>query len=44
MRPHATFGGELYLFKLGPQRISFGLSFDLANRYQNLSVAFMVWK
>lgn len=44
VRPHVTFGGEVYLFKLGPQRISFGLSFDLARKYQNLSVAFLVWK
>lgn len=44
VRPHMTFGGEVYLFKLGPQRISFGLSFDLARNYQNLSVAFLVWK
>ncbi len=44
VRPHITFGGEVYLFKLGPQRISFGLSFDMAHYYQNLSVAFLVWK
>lgn len=44
LRPHATFGFELYLFKLGPQRMAFGLSFDLAREFQNLSVAFVVWK
>ncbi len=44
LRPHVTFGFELYLFRLGTQRISFGLSFDLASRFQNLSVAFLVWK
>lgn len=44
VRPHVTFGGELYLFKAGPQRLSFGLSFDFAERYQNLSVAIVVWK
>src|SRR5205823_5349179 len=44
VRPHATFGFEVYLFKLGPSRISFGLSFDFANNYENLSVAFLVWK
>ncbi|MFL5321438.1 MAG: hypothetical protein ACJ790_17385 [Myxococcaceae bacterium] len=44
MRPHVTVGVELYLFKVGPQRLSFGLSFDFAQRYQNLSVAIVVWK
>lgn len=44
VRPHVTFGGELYLFKVGPQRLSLGLSFDFARRYQNLSVAIVVWK
>ncbi len=44
LRPHATFGGEVFLFKLGPQRTSFGLAFDVARYYQNLSVAFLVWK
>lgn len=44
LRPHATFGFELYLFKLGPQRVAFGLSFDLARQFQNLSVAFIAWK
>lgn len=44
LRPHATFGFELYLFKLGPQRLAFGLSFDLARQFQNLSVAFIAWK
>ncbi len=44
LRPHLTYGGEVYLFQLGTQRISFGLSFDLAQQYQNLSVAFLVWK
>lgn len=44
MRPHVTVGGELYLFKVGPQRLSLGLSFDFARLYQNLSVAILVWK
>jgi hypothetical protein len=44
LRPHVTFGGELYLFKLGRQRLSFGLAFDFASRYQNLSVAILTWK
>lgn len=44
LRPHATFGFELYLFKVGRQRLSFGLSFDFAQSYQNLSVAIVVWK
>ncbi len=43
-RPHLTFGVEVYLFKLGHERICFGLSFDFAHRYQNLSVGFLVWK
>ncbi|MHB8878335.1 MAG: hypothetical protein ACYC8T_31960 [Myxococcaceae bacterium] len=44
LRGHVTFGGEVFLFKLGPSRICFGISFDFAPRYQNLSFAFMVWK
>lgn len=44
LRPHVTVGGELYLFKVGPQRLSLGLSFDFARMYQNLSVAILVWK
>ncbi len=44
VRPHITFGGEIYLFKLGPSRICFGISFDWARLYGNLSFAFMVWK
>ncbi len=44
LRPHVTFGFELYLFSLGKERIAFGISFDLANRYQNLSFGFLVWK
>lgn len=43
-RPHGTAGAELYLFKLGPNRTSVGLSGDLARAYFNLSVAFLVWK
>jgi len=35
---------ELFLFKLGNERISFGISFDWANLYQNLSFGFLVWK
>ena len=42
--PHVTFGFELYLFKISASRISFGLSFDFAKNYENLSVAFLVWK
>jgi hypothetical protein len=44
VRPHVTFGGELFLFKLGAVRLAFGLSFDLAPRYQNLSIAIEAWK
>jgi hypothetical protein len=44
LRPHVTFGGEVRVFTLGRDWISFGLSFDFASRYQNLSVAFLVWK
>jgi hypothetical protein len=44
IRPHLTFGGEVALFRLGSTRVAFGLSFDLAHRYQNLSVAFLAWK
>lgn len=44
LRSHLTFGFEIALFKLGQERISFGLSFDFANMYQNLSVGFLVWK
>lgn len=44
LRPHVTFGFELYLFKVGRQRLSFGLSFDFAQSYQNLSFAIVVWK
>lgn len=43
LRPHLTFGGQVYLFTLFEQRVSFGLSFDFARRYQNLSVAFLIW-
>lgn len=44
LRPHLTLGTEIYLFRVGPQRLSFGLSFDFAHQYQNLSVAILVWK
>jgi hypothetical protein len=44
LRPHVTFGGELYLFKLGRTRLSFGLSFDFARMYENLSFAVLTWK
>lgn len=44
VRPHLTFGFELGLFKLGNERVSFGLSFDFASMYQNLSFGFLVWK
>ena len=44
LRPHVTFGFEIFLFKLGPQRLAFGLSFDFARRYSNLSFAVVVWK
>lgn len=44
LRSHLTFGFEVALFKLGQERISFGLSFDIASMYQNLSVGFLVWK
>ncbi|MBX7116867.1 MAG: outer membrane protein transport protein, partial [Myxococcaceae bacterium] len=44
VRPHGTFGGELYLFKIGAVRLAFGLSFDIAPRYQNLSIAIEAWK
>lgn len=43
-RPHLTFGFELALFKLGNERISFGISFDIARMYLNLSFGFLVWK
>jgi hypothetical protein len=44
LRPHVTFGGDLYLFKVGKARLALGLAFDFAPRYQNLSVAVMFWK
>lgn len=44
VRPHLTFGLEVGLFKLGNERMSFGLSFDFAHLYQNLSVGILVWK
>ncbi|MBL9038215.1 MAG: hypothetical protein JNG84_06875, partial [Archangium sp.] len=44
VRPHWTVGFELFLFKLGKERVSFGLSLDFANRYMNMSFGFLVWK
>lgn len=43
LRPHVTFGGELFLFKVGRLRLSFGLAMDFASRYQNMSLALMLW-
>ncbi|MGQ0503885.1 MAG: hypothetical protein ACT4TC_01045 [Myxococcaceae bacterium] len=39
-RPHLTFGGEVRIYK----KLTFGLSFDFAYGYQNLSVALYTWK
>ncbi len=39
-RPHVTFGGEVRIYK----KLTFGLSFDLAYAYMNLSVALYTWK
>jgi hypothetical protein len=44
VRPHLTFGFEIGLFKVGHEKLSFALSFDFANLYQNLSVGILVWK
>lgn len=44
LRPHLTFGFEMYLFRLGQQRLSFGLSFDFAHMYQNVSFGILPWK
>ncbi len=39
-RPHVTFGGEVRIYK----KLTFGISFDLAYAYMNLSVALYTWK
>ncbi len=44
VRPHICFGGEVKLFEIGSFRLAFGLSFDFAHRYNNLSIALMAWK
>lgn len=44
VRPHLTFGFEVGLFRLGNERLSFAISFDFANFYQNLSFGILVWK
>lgn len=44
LRPHLNFGFEIFLFKVKTTRMSFGLSFDFARLYQNLSFAVLVWK